>query len=211
MPLPASFVRCTIACIALEPDDAASRHHPLAAGHDLVTMARGAVAAAEALLPMPPPRCASASRSTAASSAARSTASSAPPTGSPGSRPTSRRCASSPPTPSACRPTRRLGEIEELLVRIGLGEYLAQMLGGIPISQGEIVRPADLGLTAAGGRRPRHARGRDADRLGQHGAAPRAPGRADARATRPPRSAPAGSTTRWNRSATRCASSPTAR
>jgi len=43
----------------------------------------------------------------------------------------------------------RLGEIEELIVRIGLGEYLAQILGGIPISQGEIVRPADLGLPAA--------------------------------------------------------------
>ena len=33
-----------------------------------------------------------------------------------------------------------LGEIEELVVRIGAGEYLAQMLGGIPMSQGEIVR-----------------------------------------------------------------------
>jgi (2S)-methylsuccinyl-CoA dehydrogenase len=43
----------------------------------------------------------------------------------------------------------RLGEIEELLVRIGLGEYLAQILGGIPISQGEIVRLADVGLSAA--------------------------------------------------------------
>src|SRR5438477_11665406 len=42
----------------------------------------------------------------------------------------------------------RLGELEELIVRIGLGEYLAQMLGGIPMSQGEIVRPADLGLSA---------------------------------------------------------------
>jgi len=41
----------------------------------------------------------------------------------------------------------RLGEIEELVVRIGLGEYLAQMIGGIPMSQGEIVRPADLGLS----------------------------------------------------------------
>ena len=37
----------------------------------------------------------------------------------------------------------RFGELEELLVRIGLGEYLAQMLGGIPMSQGEMVRPAD--------------------------------------------------------------------
>ncbi len=48
----------------------------------------------------------------------------------------------------------RFGELEELLVRIGLGEYLAQMLGGIPMSQGEFVRPGDLGLSIAqvGGR-----------------------------------------------------------
>jgi (2S)-methylsuccinyl-CoA dehydrogenase len=43
--------------------------------------------------------------------------------------------------------TGSLGEVEELLVRIGAGEYLAQVLGGIPMSQGEIVRLADLGLT----------------------------------------------------------------
>ncbi len=42
-----------------------------------------------------------------------------------------------------------LGEIEELIVQIGIGEYLAQIQGGIPMSQGEIVRPADVGLTAA--------------------------------------------------------------
>ncbi len=41
----------------------------------------------------------------------------------------------------------RLGEVEDLIVRIGLGELLAQILGGIPMSQNEIVRPADLGLT----------------------------------------------------------------
>jgi (2S)-methylsuccinyl-CoA dehydrogenase len=41
------------------------------------------------------------------------------------------------------------GEIEEHLVRIGLGEYLAQIVGGIPMSQGELVRPSDLGLSAA--------------------------------------------------------------
>ncbi|MDP2409865.1 MAG: acyl-CoA dehydrogenase family protein [Pseudolabrys sp.] len=41
------------------------------------------------------------------------------------------------------------GELEELLVRIGLGEYLAQVVGGIPMSQGEIVRPSDMGLTMA--------------------------------------------------------------
>ena len=42
----------------------------------------------------------------------------------------------------------RFGEIEELLVRIGAGEFLAQMAGGILMSQGELVRPADLGLDA---------------------------------------------------------------
>jgi (2S)-methylsuccinyl-CoA dehydrogenase len=41
----------------------------------------------------------------------------------------------------------RFGALEDLVVRIGLGEYLAQMVGGIPMSQGEIVRPADLGLS----------------------------------------------------------------
>ena len=41
-----------------------------------------------------------------------------------------------------------LGEIEELVVQIGLGEYLAQILGGIPMSQSEIVRPADRGIAA---------------------------------------------------------------
>ncbi len=42
-----------------------------------------------------------------------------------------------------------LGEIEESLVRIGLGECIAQIVGGIPMSQGEVVRPMDLGLTPA--------------------------------------------------------------
>jgi (2S)-methylsuccinyl-CoA dehydrogenase len=42
----------------------------------------------------------------------------------------------------------RLGEIEELLVRIGVGECLDQMAGGIPMSQSELVRPRDLGLDA---------------------------------------------------------------
>jgi (2S)-methylsuccinyl-CoA dehydrogenase len=40
----------------------------------------------------------------------------------------------------------RFGETEELLTRIGLGEYLAQAFGGIAMNQGEIVRPADFGL-----------------------------------------------------------------
>jgi (2S)-methylsuccinyl-CoA dehydrogenase len=41
------------------------------------------------------------------------------------------------------------GESEELLVRIGIGEYLAQISGGIAMSQGEIARLADIGLGAA--------------------------------------------------------------
>ncbi|HEY2755468.1 MAG TPA: acyl-CoA dehydrogenase family protein [Pseudolabrys sp.] len=42
-----------------------------------------------------------------------------------------------------------LGEIEDHLVRIGLGEYIAQIVGGIPMTQGEVVRPSDLGLSPA--------------------------------------------------------------
>src|SRR5476651_2594247 len=41
------------------------------------------------------------------------------------------------------------GELEEHLVRIGLGECIAQIVGGIPMSQGEVVRPSDMGLSAA--------------------------------------------------------------
>ena len=41
------------------------------------------------------------------------------------------------------------GDTEELLVRIGAGEYLAQIFGGIAMSQGEIARLADLGLQPA--------------------------------------------------------------
>ena len=40
-------------------------------------------------------------------------------------------------------------ETEELLTRIGLGEYLAQIFGGIPMNQGEIVRLSDFGLGEA--------------------------------------------------------------
>ena len=37
------------------------------------------------------------------------------------------------------------GELEQLILQEALGEYLAQLKGGIAISQVEIVRPADLG------------------------------------------------------------------
>ncbi len=41
----------------------------------------------------------------------------------------------------------RLGEMESLLLQIGVGEYLAQISGGIPMNQGELVRMHELGLT----------------------------------------------------------------
>ena len=41
----------------------------------------------------------------------------------------------------------RFGETEALLTQIGVGEYLAQIFGGISMNQGEIVRLADFGLT----------------------------------------------------------------
>jgi (2S)-methylsuccinyl-CoA dehydrogenase len=40
----------------------------------------------------------------------------------------------------------RLGETEQLMTRIGLGEYLTQMFSGIPMNQGEILRLTDFGL-----------------------------------------------------------------
>ncbi|WID95725.1 acyl-CoA dehydrogenase family protein [Bosea vestrisii] len=42
----------------------------------------------------------------------------------------------------------RYGAIEDYAIRIGAGEYAAQIFGGIPMSQGEIVRLPSLGLTA---------------------------------------------------------------
>ena len=39
------------------------------------------------------------------------------------------------------------GEIEQLLHQIGTSEYHAQVLGGIPMSQGEIVRLSDIGIS----------------------------------------------------------------
>jgi len=41
-----------------------------------------------------------------------------------------------------------LGELEGLLLQAGFGEYLNQMAGGLILSQGEIVRPADMGIDA---------------------------------------------------------------
>ena len=41
----------------------------------------------------------------------------------------------------------RFGELEQLILQITFGEYLWQLYGGIPMSQGEIVRPQDMGLS----------------------------------------------------------------
>ena len=40
------------------------------------------------------------------------------------------------------------GPLESLLLQAAFGEYLAQIEGGVPMSQGETVRPGDLGLDA---------------------------------------------------------------
>ncbi len=40
----------------------------------------------------------------------------------------------------------RFGEMEALLAQIGAGEYLAQLAGGVTMSQGEVVRLHELGL-----------------------------------------------------------------
>jgi len=42
----------------------------------------------------------------------------------------------------------KFGERERLILQLGFTEYLSQILGGIPMSQGEMVRPTDLGLQA---------------------------------------------------------------
>ena len=42
---------------------------------------------------------------------------------------------------------KRFGEIEHLILQAAFGEYLAQLAGGIAMSQNEIARPYDLGLS----------------------------------------------------------------
>jgi len=41
------------------------------------------------------------------------------------------------------------GEIEALVLRIGFGEYCAQIASGVAMSQNEVVRPSDFGLEGA--------------------------------------------------------------
>ncbi|MGH6888964.1 MAG: acyl-CoA dehydrogenase family protein [Rhizomicrobium sp.] len=42
----------------------------------------------------------------------------------------------------------RLGELERLILAAAFGEYLAQLAGGVPMSQNEIARAGDMGLDA---------------------------------------------------------------
>lgn len=43
----------------------------------------------------------------------------------------------------------KYGTLEDRIVQLGFAEYLAQIFGGIPMNQGEIVRLSDLGISAA--------------------------------------------------------------
>jgi (2S)-methylsuccinyl-CoA dehydrogenase len=47
------------------------------------------------------------------------------------------------------RDASRFGEIDILTLRVGFGEYLAQLIGAVPMSQNEYVRPHELGVGAA--------------------------------------------------------------
>jgi (2S)-methylsuccinyl-CoA dehydrogenase len=41
------------------------------------------------------------------------------------------------------------GEPEQTLLQVGFGEYLAQLVGGLPMSQNEFARPSDMAVAAA--------------------------------------------------------------
>ena len=43
----------------------------------------------------------------------------------------------------------RFGEIEELVLKVGFGEYLSQLISAVPMSQSEFVRPGELGVDGA--------------------------------------------------------------
>src|SRR3546814_12617042 len=42
---------------------------------------------------------------------------------------------------------RQLGALERLMLQAAYGEYLSQLTGGIALSQVEVLRPADLGMS----------------------------------------------------------------
>ena len=63
----------------------------------------------------------------------------------------------------------RYGDIEELILKVGAAEYLAQLIGGVPMNQGEFVRAADLGLAPG---RPAELLGEPAQELIAEGGTP---------------------------------------
>ena len=69
------------------------------------------------------------------------------------------------------------GETEELLNQIGFAEFLAQVYGGIPMSQGEIVRLSDFGLHRPADRGAASRLRRPADPYRQYAGEPRPPRR----------------------------------
>jgi len=68
----------------------------------------------------------------------------------------------------------KLGEMESLLLAAAFGEYCAHIVGGIPMSQGEFVRLADLGVSSADA--ARFASGAVSDLIA-HGCSPAVRGR----------------------------------
>ncbi|GLK76569.1 (2S)-methylsuccinyl-CoA dehydrogenase [Methylopila jiangsuensis] len=65
----------------------------------------------------------------------------------------------------------KFGAIEEAILRVGAAEYLAQIIGGIPMNQGETVRARDLGLAPD---RPEELLGQTAQDIIADGGSPEA-------------------------------------
>ena len=76
-----------------------------------------------------------------------------PRTASPGSPPPSRACARCSVWGTRLTGEGRFGEFEQLILAAAFAEYLAQISGGIPMSQLEFVRPEALGVPRADVRR----------------------------------------------------------
>ena len=86
--------------------------------------------------------------SAAAGSTARcSTSTSSPRTATPGSPPTSPACSRCWSGRSGWKQRGQLSELENLMLQTAYGEYLAQIAGGIPMTQVEMVRPRDMGVS----------------------------------------------------------------
>ncbi len=107
----------------------------------------------------------------------RSSGSSMPPMASLGSPPMSNPCVKLLAYAERMQAEGRYGETEDLLTRIGVGEYLAQIFGGIPMSQGEFVRLGDFGLRPRSRRAQALAGDRKFDRRRKYSAKSGAVGR----------------------------------